>query len=600
MEKKAFVLLIFLSFNYIYPCTNFIVTKGASVDGSTILTYTADSFTLYGELYFYPPAIYPNGTMLDVYEWDTGKFLGRIKQAPQTYKVVGNMNEHQLVIAETTFGGREELINPDGILDYGSLIYITLQRAKTAREAIKIMIDLVEEYGYRSSGESISIVDPNEAWILEIIGKGKGSKGAIYVAIKIPDGSVSAHANQARIQKFPLNDPKNCIYAPDVISFARQKGYFNGKDEDFDFAQAYNPLDFGGIRFCDARVWSLFRRVNSQMDKYISYIKGESLERMPLWIKPDRKLSVQDIMQLMRDHYQGTELDMTIGVAAGPYNMPYRWRPLVWEYKGEKYFNERPISTPQTAFSFVAQVRSYLPNEVGGVLWFGVDDTYFTVYVPLYCSISEPPYNFKQGIGSLSHFDWNSMFWTFNVVSNYCYPKFSQTIGDVQKVQRELEGEFLANQETIEKKAIELLKRSKADAIEYLTQYSHRTTEKTHKRWQLLWQELNVKYLDGIQKDEFYRPKNIGYPEEFKAKILAENPEKYKYKTLDIEKNEQISDLIRKAEEALKEKKFKEAKSYFEKVLKLDANNENAKVNIQKIDKTLEEINKIYNNIFTK
>ena len=600
MEKKAFVLLIFLSFNYIYPCTNFIVTKGASVDGSTILTYTADSFTLYGELYFYPPAIYPNGTMLDVYEWDTGKFLGRIKQAPQTYKVVGNMNEHQLVIAETTFGGREELINPDGILDYGSLIYITLQRAKTAREAIKIMIDLVEEYGYRSSGESISIVDPNEAWILEIIGKGKGSKGAIYVAIKIPDGSVSAHANQARIQKFPLNDPKNCIYAPDVISFARQKGYFNGKDEDLDFAQAYNPLDFGGIRFCDARVWSLFRRVNSQMDKYISYIKGESLERMPLWIKPDRKLSVQDIMQLMRDHYQGTELDMTIGVAAGPYNMPYRWRPLVWEYKGEKYFNERPISTPQTAFSFVAQVRSYLPNEVGGVLWFGVDDTYFTVYVPLYCSISEPPYNFKQGIGSLSHFDWNSMFWTFNVVSNYCYPKFSQTIGDVQKVQRELEGEFLANQETIEKKAIELLKRSKADAIEYLTQYSHRTTEKTHKRWQLLWQELNVKYLDGIQKDEFYRPKNIGYPEEFKAKILAENPEKYKYKTLDIEKNEQISDLIRKAEEALKEKKFKEAKSYFEKVLKLDANNENAKVNIQKIDKTLEEINKIYNNIFTK
>jgi len=600
MEKKAFVLFIFLSFNYVYPCTNFIVTKGASVDGSTILTYTADSFTLYGELYFYPPAIYPNGTMLDVYEWDTGKFLGRIKQAPQTYKVVGNMNEHQLVIAETTFGGREELINPDGILDYGSLIYITLQRAKTAREAIKIMIDLVEEYGYRSSGESISIVDPNEAWILEIIGKGKGSKGAIYVAIKIPDGSVSAHANQARIQKFPLNDPKNCIYAPDVISFARQKGYFNGKDEDFDFAQAYNPLDFGGIRFCDARVWSLFRRVNSQMDKYISYIKGESLERMPLWIKPDRKLSVQDIMQLMRDHYQGTELDMTIGVAAGPYNMPYRWRPLVWEYKGEKYFNERPISTPQTAFSFVAQVRSYLPNEVGGVLWFGVDDTYFTVYVPLYCSISEPPYNFKQGIGSLSHFDWNSMFWTFNVVSNYCYPKFSQTIGDVQKVQRELEGEFLANQETIEKKAIELLKRSKADAIEYLTQYSHRTTEKTHKRWQLLWQELNVKYLDGIQKDEFYRPKNIGYPEEFKAKILAENPEKYKYKTLDIEKNEQISDLIRKAEEALKEKKFKEAKSYFEKVLKLDANNENAKVNIQKIDKTLEEINKIYNNIFTK
>lgn len=597
---KKILLLVYIAFfvSTFYPCTNFIVTKGASVDNSAFLTYTADSFTLYGELYYYPPAIYPNGTMLDVYEWDTGKFLGRIKQVPQTYKVVGNMNEYQLVIAETTFGGREELINPDGILDYGSLIYITLQRAKTAREAIKIMIDLVNEYGYRSSGESISIVDPNEAWIMEIIGKGKGSKGAIYVAIKIPDGYVSAHANQARIQKFPLKDPNNCIYAPDVITFARERGYFNGRDEDFDFAQAYNPLDFAGIRFCDARVWSLFRRVNSQMERYIAYIKGESLERMPLWIKPDKKLSLQEVIWLMRDHYQGTELDMTRGVAAGPYNMPYRWRPLTWDYQGQRYFNERPISTPQTGFSFVAQVRGNMPNEVGGVLWFGVDDTYFTVYVPIYCSISEPPYHFRKGLGSLSEYHPDAMFWTFNIVSNYCYSKFTQVIGDVQNVQRELEGEFFANQELIEKKAIELLKRSKADAIEFLTNYSHTATSKVHKRWQKLWQDLNVKYLDGISKDEFHRPKNIGYPDEFKARIVAEDPERHKYKIISLDKEEQILEAFRKGEEAIKNRKLKEAKSEFEKVLNLDPENEKAKDYIERIKKTEENLEKIYEEIF--
>ena len=345
------------------------------------------------QLYHFPAAMYPAGAMLDIYEWDTGKFLGRIKQALQTYNVIGNMNEFQVSIGETTYGGREELVNPQGIIDYGSLMYIALQRAKTAREAIKIMTDLVAEYGYCSLGESFSIADPNEAWILEMIGKGEGNKGAVWVAIRIPDGYVSGHANQARITTFPLDDEDNCLYAPDVISFAKEKGYFSGKDEEFNFSDAYAPPDFGGIRFCDARVWSLFRRVNGDMDKYLSYINGESSVRMPLYIKPDKKISVQDVMFLMRDHYEGTELDMTTGVAAGPYGMPYRWRPLTWKYNEEEYFNERPISTPQTGFSFVSQARAHLPREVGGVFWFGVDDTYFTVYTPMYSSMSRTHYN---------------------------------------------------------------------------------------------------------------------------------------------------------------------------------------------------------------
>jgi len=331
MRKFIFIFIFTLLYgitNQLNACTNFIVTKGATTDGSTMISYTADSFEMYGELYHFPAAKYPEGAMLDIYEWDTGKLLGRIKQARETYNVIGNMNEYQVVIGETTFGGHGELVNSKGIIDYGSLIYITLQRAKTAREAIAIMAELVEEYGYYSSGESFSIGDPNEAWIMELIGKGEGNKGAVWVAVKIPDGYVSGHANQARITKFPLNDQQNCLYSSDIISFAREKGYFTGKDEDFSFADAYAPLDFGAIRYCDARVWSLFRRVNDEMDKYISYVNAESLDRMPLFIKPKRLLSVQDVRQLMRDHYQGTELDMTKGVAAGQYSMPYRWRPL--------------------------------------------------------------------------------------------------------------------------------------------------------------------------------------------------------------------------------------------------------------------------------
>ncbi len=588
----------FILFSTTFACTNLIVTKGASADGSVHICYTADSFNMYGELYHFPAAKYPEGAWLDIYEWDTGKYLGRIKQARETYNVVGNMNEYQVVIGETTFGGREELKNSKGILDYGSLMYIALQRAKTAREAIKIMTELVEEYGYYSSGESFSIADANEAWILEMIGKGEGRKGAVWVAMRIPDGYISAHANHARITKLKFNDPENCLYSKDVISFAREMGYFNGRDEDFSFSDVYAPLDFSNIRFCEARVWSLFRRVNKEMEKYISYIRGESLERMPLFIKPDRKLTLQDIKDLMRDHYEGTEFDMTKGVAAGPYGMPYRWRPLVWEFEGEKYFNERPISTPQTGFSFISQARSYLPREIGGVLWFGVDDTYFTVYVPMYASMTKVPYNFMKGLGSLNHFTWDAAFWVFNFVSNFSYPKYSIVIDDVRKVQHELEGMFLAQQKMIEENALSIYKESPYKAIEYLMNYSHEISELTIKRWKKLGEDLLVKYLDGIKKNEFGQPVNIGYPEHFKKLIVQESGDKLKMKKVATEIEESYKTALRKGEILLKEKKYAEAKREFKKALDAKPKDETALKKINLIDEILTEIERIHQEKF--
>lgn len=590
--------LIFILTNNIFPCTNFIVTKGASTDGSVHICYTADSFGFYGELYHYPAAKYPEGAMLDIYEWDTGKFLGKIKQARETYNVIGNMNEYQVAIGETTFGGRSELRDPQGIIDYGSLMYITLQRAKTAREAIKVMTDLVDEYGYYSSGESFSIGDANEAWILEMIGKGEGNKGAVWAAVRIPDGYVSGHANQARITKIKLNDPENYLYSPDVISFAREKGYFEGNDTEFNFSDAYAPLDFGAIRFCDARVWSLFRRVNGDMDKYIDYINGESLERMPLYVKPENKLSVHDVMHLMRDHYQGTELDMTKGIAAGPYDMPYRWRPLVWEHEGERYFHERPISTPQTAWSFVSQSRSDLPREIGGVLWYGVDDTYFTVYVPMYASITKAPYNFGEGVASLSKFSWDSAFWVFNFVSNFAYPKFSMVIDDVQKVQNDLEGKFISRQKSIENAALALYKDSPGKAIDHLTNYTNEMAEITIKRWKKLGEDLILNYIDGIAKTEFYRPKNIGYPDEFKKLIVDESGDKFKMKKLSVEVEEEYRTALQKAEKLLTDKKYSEAKKAFEKVLELKPADENTKKQISLIDEAIAKIEEIHNEKF--
>lgn len=596
-----FLFVLFLSSitnKYSNACTNLIVTKGASTDGSVMITYSADSYEIYGELYHFKSAIYPKGATLEIYEWDTGKFLGIIPQAEVTYNVVGNINEHQVTIGETTFSGRSELENKEGLIDYGSLMYIALQRSKSAREAIKIMTDLVAEHGYYSSGESFSIGDKNEAWILELIGKGEGNKGAVWVARKIPDGFVSGHANQARITTFPLNDKENCIYSEDVISFAREKGYYSGKDEDFDFAAAYNPLDFGGIRFCDARVWSMFRRVNRSMDKYLGYIKGESLERMPLWIKPDNKISVHDVMQLMRDHYEGTELDMTKGVAAGPYNMPYRCSPLTFDVDGNNYFNERPISTYQTGFSFVSQSRSHLPNEVGGVLWFGVDDTYMTVYTPMYCSVTEIPYNYQENIASLGKFSWDSIFWVFNAVSNFVYPRYSLAIDDLVRKQNEIEGGYLISQGMVENTALSLLKKSKGECINYLNEYSNTAGLNTYNTWKKFFEFLNMKYMDGVVKDEYGHPIRVGYPQEFLNLIAQEAGESKKIKTIETDIEAKYKENINNGHKYLSQKEYQKALDYFTSALELKPSEKEPIKTIEKINSILSSIEELHKTQF--
>ena len=535
-------IIVLFATSMAFPCTNFLVGKKASTDGSTIVSYSADSYNLYGELYHWSPKTYRPGEMLKVYEWDTGKYMGEIPQVLKTYNVIGNMNEHQLTIAETTFGGREELVDTTGIMDYGSLIYITLQRSKNAREAIKVMTDLVREHGFASSGESFSIADPNEIWIMEMIGKGSGNKGAVWVAIRIPDDCVSAHANQARIQQFPLNDPENCIYAPDVISFAREKGYFNGKDKDFSFAKAYAPLDFGALRFCEARVWSFFNNVNKDMAKYVTYAKGETTDPMPLYIKADRKLSVHDIQAMMRDHYEGTELDWRYDVGAGPFNSPYRLSPLTFEYESESYCNERPIATQQTGFSFVAQMRSWLPNHIGGILWFGVDDAAQTVYYPFYCNHNEVPHAMEVGNGDLLTYSSTSAFWIHNRVSNMVYTRYSDMVVDMQKAQSKLENQFREAQPKIEKEANQI--KSKDESVKFLTQYTNNLVADGMAEWKKLEEYMMVKYLDGVVKKEengkFKRnpyglpdsPIRPGYPKEFIKKVIDETGDKYKVKEL--------------------------------------------------------------------
>lgn len=534
----------------VLACTNFLVTKGASTDGSTMITYAADSHVLYGELYYRPAADYPEGTMLEVYEWDTGKYLGKIKQARHTYSVVGNMNEHQLAIGETTYGGLPGLVDTTGIIDYGSLMYITLQRARTAREAIKVIGELLAEYGYYSSGESFSISDPNEVWIMEMIGKGSPqivkdkrgrtrtvyNKGAVWVAMRIPDGYISGHANQARITTFPLNDPENCIYSPDVISFARERGLYSGADKDFSFSDTYAPLDFGAARFCEARVWAGFNRVSSGMDKYTDYAKGYDLKnRMPLWVKPDKKLSVQDVIGMMRDYYQGTDLDMTKDIGAGPYQSIVRWRPMTWNVDGETFFHERAISTQQTGFSFVAQSRSWLPDPVGGILWFSVDDSYSTVYVPMYCGITQVPETYAVGNGSMMEFSDNSAFWVFNQVSNLAYTRYKDMIVDIQKVQTALEGKFIAHTSVVDKAATDLYKTDPAKAREFLTDYSVNQANSTVMRWKELYRYLFTKYLDGNVKVRDGNKQNPkvkfpGYDEGYYRMIIEKTGDKFKYK----------------------------------------------------------------------
>ncbi|MCK4639873.1 MAG: C69 family dipeptidase [Candidatus Marinimicrobia bacterium] len=535
-----FVLLVSISLLFlsaqIHACTNFLISRGASKDGSTMITFSADSHVLYGELYFTAAADHLPGEMLDIYEWDTGKYLGQIKQVPHTYSVVGNMNEHQVAIGETTWGGRSELRDSLAIMDYGSLMYVTLQRAKTAREALKIMGDLVKEYGYYSSGESFSVSDPNEVWIMEMIGKGLGKKGAVWVARIVPDGYICAHANQARIRQFPLKDPEDCFYEKDVIKLAREKGWFNGKDKKFSFADAYAPLDYGALRFCEARVWSMFRRAAPSLNLSTDYIKGvKGAKPLPLWIKPDKKLSARDVMELMRDHFEDSDLDMNNNIGAGPFQLPYRWRPLTWEVDGEEYFNERATSTQQTGFSFISQARSWLPDPIGGIHWFSVDDTYSAVYVPMYCGIKEVPKSYAVGTGDFHHFTWESAFWVFNFVSNYCYLRYSDMIKDVQIVQRELEGKFMADQADVEELTLKLYNESPQLAIDYLTEYSVNLGNSTVKRWKKLGEFLIYKYLDGNVKDELGNVKHPGYPKSWYRKIVDETGSHFKMIKLENE-----------------------------------------------------------------
>ncbi len=492
--KTLSYLRIVLLFNFVlsvqvYSCTNILVSKGASFDGSVMISYVADSHILYGELYYRPASDYPLGTLMPIYDWDSTIYLGKIRQAVHTYSVVGNINEHQLTIGETTFGGREELLDRAATLDYGNLIYITLQRARTARAAIDTIANLLSENGYHSEGETFSIADQNEVWIMDIVGKGspeiiknkngeiigtKYSKGAVWVARRIPDGYICAHANQSRIKQFPLNDPKNCVYAKDVISFAREKGWFKGDDKDFSFADAYVPINYEALRLCEARVYSIFRRAASSLNLSADYVEGkDGAAPLPLWIKPDKKIGVKEMMALMRDHYEGTDLDMTNDFGAGPFKCPYRWRPLTWKVDSVEYFNERAISTQQTGFSFISQSRSWLPDCIGGMVWFGVDDTYSTVYMPIYCSTQIIPESLAQGNGNLFTYSESSAFWTFNFVSNWAYTRYCDMIIDIQKIQHELENKFIILQPAVEKTALELYNEGKANiAIQYLNDYS--------------------------------------------------------------------------------------------------------------------------------
>lgn len=504
MTNKILGTLILVSFlvqGHAWACTNFLITKGASKDGSTMISYSADSHVLFGELYYYPAMDYPAGAWVDVKEWDTGKWLGKIPQVRHTYSVVGNMNEHQLAIGETTYGGRPELVDTLGVMDYGSLIYMTLQRAKTAREAIDVISRLMSDHGYYSSGESFSIADPQEVWIMEIIGKGPGNRGAVWVALRVPDGYVCGHANQARITTFPLNDPENCLYAPDVISFARSKGYFEGPDENFSFADAYAPLDFSAVRFCDARVWSGFRKVADGMDAYTDYATGHNLEnRLPLWVKANRKLAVSDVMDMMRDYYQGTPLDMTQDIGAGPNKVIVRWRPMTWTVDGVTYLNERAISTQQTGFSFITQARSWLPDPVGGILWFGVDDTYSTVYTPMYCGMTAVPPAFAVGNGAMMKFEPDAAFWVFNQVSNLAYTRYNLMIPYIQEKQKMLESKYMGEISSVDAEAVSLYKKNPTKAVQYLTDYSVRSGENTVAVWKELYAFLFTRFMDGNVK----------------------------------------------------------------------------------------------------
>lgn len=569
--KKLVIAIVLLSLPSLADaCTNYLVTKGASADGSTMVSYAADSHIRYGELYWRPAADWAEGTMVTLVDRGTAEPLGQIPQVPHTYQVIGFMNEHQVSIGETTFDGRTELLDTTGIVDYGSLMFLALQRSKTAREAIQVIGELVEKFGYASTGESFSIGDPNEVWIMEIMGKGtrmvldkktkkmvNSDKGAVWVAIRIPDGYISAHANHARITTFPLengttsissknykliNKPEvEVIYAHDVISFSRDKGYFNGTDKEFSFSDVYAPLNFGAARFCELRVWAMFNQVNSGMQKYFDYAAGAiEKERMPLYIKPDRKLSPQDLMQFKRNYLQGTDLDMSKDAGAGSFGLPYRWRPLTWKVGEQEYFNERVTVTQQTGFSFIAQMRSWMPDPIGGIFWFGVDDAGSTVYMPFYCGIMKVPQCVAEGNGDMLTYSETAAFWVFNRVAQFTYLFYNRVMPDLTKVQAELENRFAAEIPEIDRAAMELWKTDQRSAKEKITKYSATTAQNTVDRWRTLGEFLLVKYMDGnVKKEkdgEFLRnqwgypqpPSFPGYSDGWKKEVISNTGDKLK------------------------------------------------------------------------
>lgn len=541
--KKQFLTLCLLALGtYAMACTNFIVGKKASKDGSVIVTYNADDYGMFIGLCHYPAGTHPKGAMRDIVNWDTHKYIGQIPEAPVTYNVIGNINEYQVSIGETTYGGREEMVDPTGGIDYGSLIYLGLQRSKTAREAIKVMTSLAEKYGYCSEGETFTIADPNEAWIMEMMGKGPGSKGVVWVAQRIPDDAICAHANQSRIGKFNMKDKKNVLYSKDVIKFARSKGWFTGKDADFSWKNAYAKPDFSGRRWCDARVWAFFNRWKKGFDRYLPWALGkdENAEDMPLWIVPDQKLSVQDVENSMRDHYEGTPMALdSTDMGGGIWQMPYRPTPLEFTVNGKKYFNERPTSTQQTGFSYVAQLRSWLPREIGGILWFGNDDGNMVAYVPIYCGSTKQPECFNTPGADATHFSMKNAYWVCNWVSNMVYPRYSMMFGSLKAVRDSLEQSYFAAQPAVEAKAQELYKTDPAQAVAYLNDYSVTKAQQMLDRWKQLATYLIVKYNDMIVKPDSNgvfstTPEGIGvtverpgYPESYRQRLVKETGDKY-------------------------------------------------------------------------
>ena len=536
--RVALPSLLALSFAEAEACTNLIVGKKASVDGSVMVSYNADDYGMFSGLCHYPAGVHAKGEMRKIFDWDSGVYHGEIPEAPVTYNVIGNINEYQLSIAETTYGGREEMIDTTGILDYGSLIYVALQRAKTAREAISVMTSLVEKYGYCSSGETFSICDPNEAWIMEMMGTGPGSKGVVWVAMRIPDDAICAHANQSRICKFDMKDKKNVLYSKNVISYARKMGWFSGKDAGFSWKNTYAFPDFSGRRACDARAWSFFNRFKKGFDRYLPWALGKdpNAEDMPLWVVPDRKLSVHDVEMAMRDHYENTPMALdSANIGGGVYQMPYRPTPLSFKVDGKTYFNERPISTQQTAFTFVSQLRSWLPREIGGITWFGNDDANMVAYTPVYCNNTVVPecYN-TPGADAVTFSDKNA-FWVCNWVSNMVYPRYSQLFPELQAVRDSLEADYFARQGEVEKHALELYGSDKAAAVAYLNAYSNDKAQQMLAHWRDLATLIIVKYndmavkrtKDGKLTRYVDRP---GYPEAFAKKLVKETGDWYESK----------------------------------------------------------------------